>query len=94
VRVLWNQRAAGRPMKVAVTLTDLVPARSATPSLFDHDQRLVTLCHIMDRLNRVFGPNTVYFGGMYESQDAAPMRIPFNSIPVPDPAVHSVGRGR
>lgn len=92
VRALWGRRAAGRPLKVAVTLTDLVPARSATPSLFDHDQRLVTLCHIMDRLNRVFGANTVYFGGMYESRDAAPMRIPFNSIPVPDPAVHGINR--
>jgi hypothetical protein len=48
----------------------------------------------MDRLNRVFGPNTVYFGGMYESQDAAPMRIPFNTIPVPDPAVHGIDRSR
>ena len=88
VTTLWNRRTVGKPLKVGITLVDLVPARAATPSLFDVDQRLVTLCHVMDRLNRVFGPNTVYFGGMFETRDAAPMRIPFNAIPQADPAVH------
>ncbi len=91
---LWVRRPHGRPLKVSITLTDLVPARSATPSLFDHDRQLVDLCHIIDRLNRVFGPNTVYFGSVFGAGDTAPMRIPFNAIPTADPAVHGSFRGR
>ena len=85
---LWAKRPPARPIKVSVTLVDLVPAGSATPSLFDHDRRLIHLCQAMDRLNRVFGPNTIFFGGMFAAQDAAPLRIPFSAIPTPDPAVH------
>ena len=91
---LWDLRPVGPPLQVSITLTDLVPARSATPSLFDHDRRLVDLCHVIDRVNRIFGPNAVYFGGMFASKDTAPMRIPFNSIPTPDPAVHTIGGSR
>lgn len=89
VQELWRTRPREKPYQVGVTLVDLVPARSATPSLFDHDRRLVDLCHIMDRLNRVFGPNTIFFGGMYDAQDASPLRIPFSAIPTADPAVHT-----
>ena len=88
---VWKKRPAARPVKVGVTLVDLVPARSATPSLFDHDRRLIDLSHAMDRLNRVFGPNTIYFGGMFETRESAPMRIPFSAIPTADPAVHVGG---
>ena len=88
---VWKRRPAARPVKVGVTLVDLVPARSATPSLFDHDRRLIDLSHAMDRLNRVFGPNTIYFGGMFETRESAPMRIPFSAIPTADPAVHVGG---
>lgn len=89
VRTHWNRRPAHKPFQVGVTLVDLVPARSATPSLFDHDRRLVDLCHIMDRLNRLFGPNTIFFGSMYAAQESAPLRIPFSSIPTADPAIHT-----
>ena len=88
---VWRKRPAARPVKVGVTLVDLVPARSATPSLFDHDRRLIDLSHVMDRLNRVFGPNTIYFGGMFGTRESAPMRIPFSAIPTADPAVHVGG---
>ncbi|MGL6096821.1 MAG: Y-family DNA polymerase [Fimbriiglobus sp.] len=91
---LWDRRDPGTPTRVAVTLTDLVPARAATPSLFDGDQRLVTLCHVMDRVNRVFGPNAVYFGAVHDTRDDAPMRISFSNIPTPDPAIHGTFGGR
>lgn len=89
-RQLWAQRPEqDKPLKVAFTLTGLVPAHSATPSLFDNDRRLIDLCHIMDRVNRAFGPNSLFFGGMFATRETAPMRIPFNAIPTPDPAVHT-----
>jgi DNA polymerase IV len=89
---LWRTKPPGRPLKVSVTLTDLVAARVATPSLFDHDRRLIDLCHIMDRLNRLFGPNTIYFGSQFDTPDSAPMRIPFSHVPLPDPAVHGISK--
>lgn len=52
------------------------------------------LVHIIDRLNRVFGPNIVYFGSLFGAGDTASMRIPFNAIPSADPAIHGSFRGR
>jgi DNA polymerase-4 len=78
---LWQQKPAGQPLKVGVVLSDLIPARSATPSLFDIDHRLTVLSHAVDRVNRAFGPNTVYFGGMFGNERSAPMRIAFTHIP-------------
>ncbi|MGL4420006.1 MAG: hypothetical protein ACRCZF_05025, partial [Gemmataceae bacterium] len=53
----------------------------ATPSLFGIDQQMTSLSHAMDRVNRAFGPNTVYFGGMVGQTQSAPMRISFTHIP-------------
>jgi DNA polymerase-4 len=91
---LWERRTPGMPMQVGFTLTDLVPARGATPSLFGDDRRLIELCHVMDRLNRCFGPHTLFFGAMWDAKDTAPLRVPFHNIPEADPAVHGNFQGR
>ena len=79
---LWGRRpAAGAPHKVGVVLTELVPARSATPSLFEADRRQTDLSHAMDDVNREFGASVVYFGTMFGMRDTAPTRIPFNRVP-------------
>jgi DNA polymerase-4 len=49
--------------------------------LFDVDQRLTSLSHTLDQVNRAYGPNAAYFGGMFGHTAAAPLRIAFNHIP-------------
>jgi DNA polymerase-4 len=78
---LWAGRPAGKPIKVAVTFVDLVPAAAVTPSLFPADQKATELSAVMDRVNRALGPNSVYFGGMIGRTKSAPMRIAFTAIP-------------
>ncbi len=81
VSQMWAARPKGPPYQVGVTLTELVPAKSATPSLFEQDRKPNELSHAMDAVNRAMGPNTVYFGGMFGRQLSAPMRVSFTHIP-------------
>ncbi len=84
---LWDGRpTVGRPVQVWVVLSDLTPARSATPSLFESDRQATDLSHAMDRVNRLFGKHTVRFGTVFGSEETAPTRIAFNRIPEFDPA--------
>ena len=85
---LWKHRPpAGQPKQVSMVLTDLVPARSATPSLFEFDRQVTVLSHAMDRVNRVFGRQAVHFGSRHGLGDeAAPTRVAFTQIPDFDPA--------
>lgn len=92
VEELWEQRPEGNPVKLQVTFADLVPARSATPSMFDHDHRMTELSHAMDKVNRAFGPNSVYLGSMFGRTQNAPMRIAFTHIP--DEETESVDQKR
>jgi DNA polymerase-4 len=79
---LWADRPAGRrPVQVGLVLSDLVPARSATPSLFDPDRRAGELSHVMDRVNREFGRHALRFGALCGSEDTAPTRIGFTQVP-------------
>jgi DNA polymerase-4 len=84
---LWDGRPpVGQPRQVWMVLSDLVPARSATPSLFEFDRQVTDLSHAMDRVNRLFGKHTVRFGTVFGSEETAPTRIAFNRIPEFDPA--------
>jgi DNA polymerase-4 len=78
---LWATRPPGKPIKVNVTFADLAPATAATPSMFDHDAKMTELSHVMDQVNRAFGPNSVYLGSMFGRTQNAPMRIAFTHIP-------------
>jgi DNA polymerase-4 len=84
---LWSKRPPdARPLQVALVLTDLVPARVATPSLFADERHATTLSHVIDRVNKSFGKHTVRFGTMWGSEETAPTRIAFNHVPEFNPA--------
>lgn len=82
---LWNRRPYKRKkiLAVGVTLLDLVTPENRTLRLFDRerDQRNLALNRAIDQLNSQFGNHKVFFGGSYEAQHSAPMRIAFNHIP-------------
>lgn len=79
---LWELRPRGRrPFKVGTVLSDLVPARSATPSLFDEDRQGEDISRALDAVNGQFGASVVYLGAMFGMRDAAPTRIAWTQIP-------------
>jgi DNA polymerase-4 len=69
-----------------MVLSDLVPARAATPSLFPDDHRETELSHTVDRINRAFGKNMAHFGTLQGMEETAPTRIAFSQIPEFNPA--------
>ncbi|MBX3431958.1 MAG: type VI secretion protein ImpB [Pirellulales bacterium] len=78
----WQVRPrGGRPLQPAITLVDLVPAASATPSLFVEERRALAAAQAMDAANLRFGAGAVYFASMHEARAAAPLRIAFTNIP-------------
>ncbi|AWM36237.1 DNA polymerase IV [Gemmata obscuriglobus] len=82
VAKLWAGRPrGGAPFKVGVVLSDLVPARSATPSLFDEDHQGGNISAALDEVNAEFGASVVYLGAMFGMRDAAPSRVAFTQIP-------------
>lgn len=85
---LWAHRPehAPQPKQVWMVLTDLVPARSATQSLFEFDRQVTALSHAMDTVNRRFGKHSVRFGTAWGSEETAPTRIAFDRIPEFNPA--------
>jgi DNA polymerase IV len=81
-RRLWERRPRGRtPFKVGVVLSELIPARSATPSLFDADHKAESVSAAMDAVNAEFGASVIYLGAMFGMRDAAPSRVAFTNIP-------------
>lgn len=78
---LWKRRPPGRPLKIGMVLNDLIPNRNAAASLYEDDRQRQGLSGVMDAVNRRFGTNAVYFGGMHQMQDQAPSRIAFTNIP-------------
>jgi DNA polymerase-4 len=79
---LWERRPRDRkPFKVGTVLSELVPDRSATPSLFDEDRKGEDLSEAMDEVNAEFGASVVHLGSMWGMRDAAPTRISFTQIP-------------
>lgn len=80
LRVLWERRSSGTPMKVAVTLSGLIPGKDRTFSFLEDAKRL-SLSRAMDDVNARYGKNAVYFGGVADVLSSAPTRIAFSSIP-------------
>lgn len=70
-----------QPLAVGVTLQRLRERSWSSGSLFSDDQEDRALNGVIDRINRRYGHNTLYFGGMQAALTAAPMRIPFQHIP-------------
>lgn len=79
---LWEKRIRDRkPFKIAMALSDLVPNRSATPSLFDEDRQGEDISRTLDMVNSQFGASVIYLGAMFGMRKAAPPRIAFTQIP-------------
>ena len=89
---LWRERPEpGRPLlQVGVVLSRLCEKTNHTPSLFEtvaetmasfDNEKQKRLDQTIDKLRARYGRKVVYFGGIQESRDAAPMRISFNHIP-------------
>jgi DNA polymerase-4 len=80
---LWSTRPpkSPPPLKVGVTFFHLRPAAESTPDLFEHAPARVPLDEAVDRLNKRYGRDTIFFGGAFGAQHSAPMRIAFNYIP-------------
>ncbi|WP_147652606.1 DNA polymerase Y family protein [Vulcaniibacterium gelatinicum] len=78
----WDPRRHP-PLSVAVTLVNLEPAGSVTGALLDARDRNRRTSAVLDRINRRYGNNAMYFGSMQKAlaHEAAPMRIPFSKIP-------------
>lgn len=71
------------PLSVAVTLTGIEPRGGVSEELMPSRKRDQLMSGVLDRINGKYGNNTLYFGAMQKAvaQDAAPMRIPFQTIP-------------
>lgn len=80
---LWEQHEprASDPMKVGVTLGNLVPEGDLTVPLFEHEQRQARLARAVDEVNEKHGRQAAFFAGAHAAVDAAPARIAFSSIP-------------
>jgi DNA polymerase-4 len=78
----WNPKRHP-PLSVAVTLVGLAPVGSMTAELMPERERANTMSAVLDRINRRYGNNAVYFAAMQDAiaHNAAPMRIPFSTIP-------------
>ena len=79
------------PKAVNVTMHGLVLVGQHTPDLFDFPRApeaqipakrdRTKLDAAMDKLNKTYGKNTLYFAASHKARDTAPMRIAFNRIP-------------
>ncbi len=78
----WNAHRHP-PLSVAVTLIGLQPAGALTADLLDPRQHAASMNKLLDKINQRYGNNAIYFGSMQQAlnQNAAPMRIPFSTIP-------------
>lgn len=81
VERLWARRPAGVPFQVGVVLSDLCPARCATPSLFEDDRKAADLSRAVDEVNAEFGAGVAHFGAAHGLERAAPNRVAFTNIP-------------
>ncbi|MGY0505056.1 DNA polymerase Y family protein [Luteimonas sp. e5] len=82
------------PLSVAVTLLRVAEAARQSHELLPRRERDHQVSAALDRINRRFGPDTLYFGTMQTAirKDAAPMRIPFANIPRLETEDESAGR--
>ena len=71
------------PLSVAVTLVGLEAAGSVSGELIAGRDRSKQMSRVLDTINQRYGNNALYFGAMQDAvvRGAAPMRIPFSTIP-------------
>jgi DNA polymerase-4 len=74
------------PLSVAVTLVGLSPRIAVSGELMDERRRAHLASALLARVNHKYGNSALYLGSMASAvkHDAAPMRIPFQTLPDPD----------
>jgi len=78
---LWDEAPPQKPFKVGLVLEHLVPERDASPPLWPEALRSYRLAHTLDRINALYGPDTVYFASMHGLDYAGEDRIAFGEVP-------------
>ena len=84
---MWKEKPPGTPLKVGITLSDLVSGHNVAQPLFEEDRKLNALSTALDELKQRFGPQSIIVADMRGSkpvdpkQAAVPTRIAFNHIP-------------
>jgi len=90
--VLQDSIASGRwspkrhpPLSVAVTLVGLSPRNAVSGELIAERRQAHAISALLDRVNHRFGQSALHTGSMKRAVefDAAPMRIPFQTLPDP-----------
>lgn len=76
-----QRRTRWEPIKVSVTLWELVAAQAVSAELFPAAGNCAALDAALDRLRLKYGPDAVYFGGAFGAMQEAPMRISFTHVP-------------
>ncbi len=79
---LWARRPHARQiLAVGVTLFHFTPLKNHTQTLFETGDTRGKLNAAIDKINRHYGKNTIYYGGAHGALDYAPIRIAFTRIP-------------
>ena len=65
------------PLKVAVTLFNLKQIQHEQISLFSDIEKSKRISKALDEINDKYGDDTIYPASMFDTEDAAPNRIPF-----------------
>jgi DNA polymerase-4 len=81
--LLSHRPVGGRPLAVAVVLTDLCERIGTTDDLFTtaEAKEHAPLSALMDRINDRFGPQKISYASSQAAAKEAPMRIAFSRIP-------------
>jgi len=65
------------PLRVAVTLFNLKQTRHEPISLFPDIEKAKRASRALDKINDRYGDDTIYPASMFDTEEAAPNRIPF-----------------
>jgi DNA polymerase IV len=76
----WHDLPQATPFQVAVTFVDLAK-RDDTQPLFAPQRKRDRLSSALDKLDKKYGPMTVYAASMQHAKASAPSRIAFGSVP-------------
>jgi DNA polymerase-4 len=78
---LWENFPSETPVWVGVTLAPLVEPGRHNRSLFENPKKEI-LSNVMDSINEKYGKNTAVYAALKDvSQETAPTRIAFQSVP-------------
>lgn len=80
----WNPKRHP-PLSVAVTLVELSESAALSGQLMGERRRARLASALLDKVNQKYGNSALYLGSMGKAvaKGAAPMRIPFQTIPDP-----------